>query len=90
MMDDMRQDLGKLQGQLELYLKQQEEYREKQEQQFEKLLNSVVEIKNEFETYKTVARVFKYIGMSVLALMTFKLGDAVSLWQHIGELLRGN
>mgnify|MGYP007100061685 CR=1 FL=1 len=90
MMDDMRQDLGKLQGQLELYLKQQEEYREKQEQQFEKLLNSVDKIQTEFETYKTVARVFKYIGLSILALLTFKLGDFINLWHHIGELINGN
>lgn len=89
-MEDMRQDIGELQGKLELYMEQQAEYRHKQELQFEKLLNSVAEIKNEFETYKTVARVFKYIGLTIFALLTFKLGEAASLWHYLGEIIRGN
>lgn len=89
-MDDMRQDLGKLQGQLELYIKQQEEDRKELKEELKGLRTDILEIKTEFETYKTVARVFKYIGLSILALMTFKLGDAVQLWQHIGEMLRGH
>jgi hypothetical protein len=73
----MRQDLGKLQGQLELYIKQQEEDRKELKEELKGLRTDILEIKTEFETYKTVARVFKYIGLSILALMTFKLGDAV-------------
>lgn len=89
-MDDMRQDIGKLQGQLELYIKQQEEYREELKKTLERMNTSIDKIQNEFETYKTVARVFKYIGLSILALLTFKLGDFINLWHHIGEMINGN
>jgi hypothetical protein len=73
-----------------LYIKQQEEDRKELKEELKGLRTDILEIKTEFETYKTVARVFKYIGLSILALMTFKLGDAVQLWQHIGEMLRGH
>jgi hypothetical protein len=89
-MEDLSQDLGELQGKLELYMSQQKEYREQLKDELLELKQDVKSIKAEFETYKTVARVFKYIGLSILALLTLKLGDAVSLWQNIGELLHGN
>ena len=89
-MEDLSQDLGELQGKLELYMSQQKEYRETLKDELLELKQDVKSIKAEFETYKTVARVFKYIGLSILALLTLKLGDAVSLWQNIGELLHGN
>lgn len=89
-MEDHAQDIGELQGKLELYLEQQKEYREELKKTLEKMNTSISSIQTEFETYKTVARVFKYIGLSILALLTFKLGDFINLWHHIGELINGN
>lgn len=89
-MEDHAQDIGELQGKLELYLEQQKEYREELKNTLERMNTSISNIQKEFETYKTVARVFKYIGLSILALLTFKLGDAVSLWHNIGEILNGH
>lgn len=89
-MENMRQDIGELQGKLDLYMAQQKEYREELKQELTDLKKDVKAVKTEFETYKTVARVFKYIGLSILALLTFKLGDAISLWHTIGEMINGN
>lgn len=89
-MEDHAQDIGELQGKLELYIEQQKEHRDELKKTLEKMDTAITKIQTEFETYKTVARVFKYIGLSILALLTFKLGDAVSLWQHIGEMLNGH
>jgi hypothetical protein len=89
-MEDFGQDLGELQGKLELYMEQQKEYRDILKEELSEIKHTVASIKTEFETYKTVARVFKYIGLSVLALLTFKLGDAISLWHTIGEMINGN
>lgn len=89
-MEDQSKDIGELQGKLELYLEQQKEYRDELKKTLEKMNTAITSIQTEFETYKTVARVFKYIGLSILALLTFKLGDFINLWHHIGELINGN
>lgn len=89
-MDTVRQDLGELQGKLELYMEGQKEFREEIKQNIKSLKEEIKSVKAEFETYKTVARVFKYIGLSILALLTFKLGDAIHLWHAIGEIINGN
>jgi chaperonin cofactor prefoldin len=89
-MEDHAQDIGALQGKLEIYIEQQKEYREELKDTLEKMNTSINKIKTEFETYKTVARVFKYIGLSILALLTFKLGDFINLWHTIGEILNGH
>lgn len=89
-MSDFGQDLGALQGKMELFIKQQEEYRKEQKEKFDALLETVETIKTNLETYQTVAKVFKFIGLFILALLTLKLGDAVQLWHHIGEMINGN
>lgn len=78
-----QQDLGELQGKLELFMQQSLEQRKEMLEAIKEVQKEVASINDEFKTYKTVATVIKYIGMMILAFLTFKFGDAINLWHSI-------
>lgn len=78
-----QQDLGELQGKLEMFMQQSLEQRKEMLEAIKSVQKEVSGLSDELKTYKTVATVIKYIGMMILAFLTFKFGDAINLWHSI-------
>lgn len=85
-----QQDLGELQGKLELFMQQSIEQRKEMMEAIKEVKHEVAGLNDELKTYKTVATVIKYIGMMILAFLTFKFGDAINLWHSILGALNAN
>lgn len=78
-----QQDLGEIQGKLEMFMQQSIEQRRDMLEAIKNVQREVSNISSELQTYKTVATVIKYIAMMILAFLTFKFGDAINLWHSI-------
>lgn len=81
--DKYQQDLGELQGKLEMFMQQSLEQRKEMLEAIKSVQKEVSGLSDELKTYKTVATVIKYIAMMILAFLTFKFGDAINLWHSI-------
>jgi len=84
------QDLGEIKGKLELFMSQSEEQRKAMMDAIDAVGKEVTNLKNELTTYKTIGKVVKWIGLMILALLTFKFGDAINLWHSILGAVHGD
>ena len=70
------EDFGKLTANVETIMKNQEVSLRKSEERDARLQK----IEDQLNLYKTVIRTVRFIGLALIAIVTFKLGDVKSLW----------
>lgn len=70
------EDFGKLTANVETIMKNQEVQLKASEKRDERLKK----IEDELNLYKAIIRTLRFVGLAIIAIVTFKLGDVKSLW----------
>ncbi len=70
------EEFGKLTANVETIMKNQEVQLKASEKRDERLKK----IEDELNLYKAIIRTLRFVGLAIIAIVTFKLGDVKSLW----------